>query len=155
MYVCMYSVDTFASYGQLLSSPISEDAEIFDQVDLQASTQQAKQADKTQEERHSTEIVIDDPVKRVEQSMIPGMSGGFVTYRVFTKTTLPAFSKKEVSVRRRFREFVVRLTFCKHVASSAQVFSLERVLILSEKNIKALEPDVDHRIMYHPHNFGL
>lgn len=102
------SVDTFASYGQLLNVPIAEDAEIFDQVELQGSTQgHGKQQGGTEQPKHSLEIIVDDPVKLVEQSMIPGMSGGYVTYRVYTKTTLPSFAKREISVRRRFREFVV------------------------------------------------
>ena len=108
--VMLCSVDTFASYGQLLNVPIAEDAEIFDQVELQSSAHQAKQETAREEPKYTTEVIVDDPVKRVEQSMIPGMSGGYVTYRVFTKTTLPAFTKKEVSVRRRFREFVVSVS---------------------------------------------
>ncbi len=41
--------------------------------------------------------------------MLPGINGGFVTYRVDTSTTLPGFARPEASVRRRFREFVARL----------------------------------------------
>ena len=40
--------------------------------------------------------------------MLPGINGGYVTYRVDTSTTLPGFARPETSVRRRFREFVVR-----------------------------------------------
>lgn len=46
---------------------------------------------------------------QVEASMLPGINGGFVTYRVDTSTTLPGFARPEASVRRRFREFVARL----------------------------------------------
>ena len=47
---------------------------------------------------------------QVEASMLPGINGGYVTYRVDTSTTLPGFAQPEMSVRRRFREFVVRWT---------------------------------------------
>ena len=40
--------------------------------------------------------------------MLPGINGGYVTYRVDTSTTLPGYAQPEMSVRRRFREFVVR-----------------------------------------------
>ena len=40
--------------------------------------------------------------------MLPGINGGYVTYRVDTSTTLPGYAQPETSVRRRFREFVVR-----------------------------------------------
>ena len=56
----------------------------------------------------ATAVTVDDPVKKVEQTLIPGMNGGFVTYRVTTKTQLESFASPEASVRRRFRDFVVR-----------------------------------------------
>ena len=40
--------------------------------------------------------------------MLPGINGGYVTYRVDTSKTLPGYAQPETSVRRRFREFVVR-----------------------------------------------
>ena len=53
-------------------------------------------------------IAVKDPVRKVEASMLPGINGGYVTYRVDTRTALPGFARPEASVRRRFREFVVR-----------------------------------------------
>lgn len=44
---------------------------------------------------------------QIEQSLIPGVSGGFVTYRVATQTRLPGFANNDMAVRRRFRDFVV------------------------------------------------
>lgn len=58
---------------------------------------------------------------QVEASMLPGINGGYVTYRVDTSSTLPGYAQPDMSVRRRFREFVVRcaafeqlcvMTFC-------------------------------------------
>lgn len=43
---------------------------------------------------------------QVEQGFL-GVQGGYVTYRVMTSTSLPSFSRPEVTVRRRFRDFVV------------------------------------------------
>lgn len=51
-------------------------------------------------------ITVTDPVKKVEPSVIPGMSGGYVTYKVASATDLPGFAHKESSVRRRFKDFV-------------------------------------------------
>ena len=46
---------------------------------------------------------------QIEQSLIPGVAGGNVNYRVATVTSLPGFAAESMAVRRRFREFVVRL----------------------------------------------
>lgn len=46
-------------------------------------------------------------ILQVEQGFL-GVNGGYVTYRVATSTSLPNFSRPDVAVRRRFRDFVVR-----------------------------------------------
>ncbi len=96
-----------ASYGQLLDAPAFDDATLFDQVDIQPSTSQEQKEEAKQDKTH-TQITVDDPVKRTEQTIIPGMSGGYVTYRISTTTNLPSYAKKAFSVRRRFRDLVVR-----------------------------------------------
>lgn len=101
------SVDTVASYGQLLSVPSYDDASLFDQVDIQPSSSQKQNEEEIKESRPRTQIVVDDPVKRPEQTIIPGMSGGYVTYRISTTTSLESFAHKTCSVRRRFRDIVV------------------------------------------------
>lgn len=95
-------MNTVASYGQLLSAPAYEDATLFDAVEIQPGNAPAD----SKPAAPATAVTVDDPVKKVENTIIPGMSGGYVTYRVSTKTSLE-FASKEVSVRRRFRDFVV------------------------------------------------
>ena len=46
---------------------------------------------------------------QAEASMFPGMNSGYMTYLVSTTSSLPDFPRSGVSVRRRFRDFVVRL----------------------------------------------
>ena len=106
MRLCHGSVNTVASYGQLLSAPSYDDATLFDQVEIQPTEQHAGNGHKTQGPP-ATSVTVDDPVKKVEQTLIPGMNGGFVTYRVTTKTQHESFASPESSVRRRFRDFVV------------------------------------------------
>ena len=102
------SVDTMASYGQLLDAPSFDDATLFDQVDIQPSTSEEHKEAEKQSTIH-TRITVDDPVKRTEQTIFPGMSGGYVTYRISTTTSLPTYAQKSCSVRRRFRDLVVSL----------------------------------------------
>jgi hypothetical protein len=51
---------------------------------------------------------VGDPIKKMEGSMFPGMRNGYVLYRVDTHDP-DAHDVR--SVRRRFRDFVVRLRF--------------------------------------------
>ena len=53
-------------------------------------------------------IAVDDPVKKAEAGLIPGYSSGYVLYRVATVSKLPSYRSERASVRRRFRDFVVR-----------------------------------------------
>ena len=107
MGLCHGSVNTVASYGQLLSAPSYDDATLFDQVEIQPTEHHTGNGN-TAQGPPATRVTVDDPVKKVEQTLIPGMNGGFVTYRVTTKTQLESFAHPEASVRRRFRDFVVR-----------------------------------------------
>lgn len=54
------------------------------------------------------QISVVDPVKKAEAGLIPGMSGGYVLYRVDSRSRLPTCSRERNSARRRFRDFVVR-----------------------------------------------
>ena len=51
---------------------------------------------------------MDDPVKKAEAGLIPGYSSGYVLYRVQTMSKLRSYRGERASVRRRFRDFVVR-----------------------------------------------
>ena len=53
-------------------------------------------------------ITVDDPVKKAEAGLIPGYSSGYVLYRVQTVSKLRSYRGQHASVRRRFRDFVVR-----------------------------------------------
>lgn len=102
-----------ASYGQLLNAPSYDDANIFDQVDIQPSSSPKHKVEQKHEQKQDaakTRVVVDDPVKRTEQTIIPGMSGGYMTYRVSTTTSLQSYAQKSFSVRRRFRDVVVRIS---------------------------------------------
>lgn len=104
------SVHAQASYGQLLSAPSYDDAAIFDQVDIQPSTSKSQKAEAREEaepEKQRTTIVVDDPVKQSEQTIIPGVTGGYVTYRIATHSDHPSYTSKHYSERRRFRDVVV------------------------------------------------
>lgn len=104
---CCCSVNTVASYGQLLDAPSYQDATLFDAVEIRPSGGSDEPSGGGAPALPATSIAVDDPVRRTEQSLIPGVSGGYVSYRVTTKTALESFEKPEVSVRRRFRDFVV------------------------------------------------
>ncbi|KAK9835396.1 hypothetical protein WJX81_006991 [Elliptochloris bilobata] len=95
--VASYSATT--QYDQLMGATY-DDSHVFErggEIEPQAAGQR---------DAPVLKISVKDPVKKVEASMLPGISGGHVTYRVDTSTTLPGFARPEVSVRRRFREFV-------------------------------------------------
>lgn len=53
-------------------------------------------------------IAVKDPVKHAESSLIPGFSGGYVLYRVDSRSLLRSYRRERNAVRRRFRDFVVR-----------------------------------------------
>jgi len=57
-------------------------------------------------------ITVDDPVKKAEAGLIPGYSSGYVLYRVQTVSKLRSYRSQHASVRRRFRDFVVRGCAC-------------------------------------------
>ncbi|EIE22906.1 hypothetical protein COCSUDRAFT_66447 [Coccomyxa subellipsoidea C-169] len=94
-------VDTLASYGQLVGPPSYDDSVLFERNDPNEEPGGASSASS----RPPLKISVTDPVKKVEQGFL-GVQGGHVTYRVSTSTSLPTFSRPEVTVRRRFRDFV-------------------------------------------------
>ncbi len=59
-------------------------------------------------EADALRITVDDPVKKAEAGLIPGYSSGYVLYRVQTVSKLRGYRGQHASVRRRFRDFVVR-----------------------------------------------
>jgi len=72
------SVDTMASYGQLLGPPSYEDANLFDQVEIRPASPGGD--GRGEGAAHAAagptmNISVDDPVKRTEQTIIPGRSG--------------------------------------------------------------------------------
>lgn len=112
--------DTLASYGQLVAPSTDQVAAVplgKAQDEISALDRHSNGADSNAEASGSVgartagaqallKITVTDPVKKVEQSLIPGVSGGYVTYKVSTVTALPSFTHKEAAVRRRFRDFV-------------------------------------------------
>mmetsp|Transcript_17683 Transcript_17683/g.49470 ORF Transcript_17683/g.49470 Transcript_17683/m.49470 type:complete len:564 (-) Transcript_17683:1848-3539(-) len=97
-------IETLASYGQLLAPPSYSDSVLLDKGEIQPDSLPSEDFPATR--ACPLEITVSDPVKRVEGGVIPGVAGGYVTYKVHTKTQLPAFKAPEVMVRRRFRDFV-------------------------------------------------
>ncbi|GMH43948.1 hypothetical protein BSKO_11882 [Bryopsis sp. KO-2023] len=51
-------------------------------------------------------LSVTSPVKETVSTKVPGVPDQFYTYLVNTSTTLSSFSSQEMSVRRRFRDFV-------------------------------------------------
>jgi len=98
-------IETLASYGQLLAPPSYADSVLLDKGEIQPDEISAELAPKPARSS-PLQITVSDPVKRVEGSVIPGVSGGYITYKVETKTSLPSFKARECLVRRRFRDFV-------------------------------------------------
>ena len=96
-------LDAYASYGQLLSGSPPDDLQLGS-ADNGGGIAASTSAPSTPA---VLRIVVDDPVKKVENSMIPGVQGGYVTYRVATASALSTYAHKDTSVRRRFRDFVV------------------------------------------------
>jgi len=97
--VASYSATT--QYDQLMGGAY-DDSHVFERGgEIEPAAAGARDAP-------AVAIAVKDPVRKVEASMLPGINGGYVTYRVDTRTALPGFARPEASVRRRFREFVVR-----------------------------------------------
>ena len=98
-----------ASYGQLLSQSQYSDSVLAGAGEIQPDVM-AKEDTTHQSRAIPLEVTVSDPVKRVEGSVIPGVAGGYVTYKIHTKTQLPAYKAREIVVRRRFKDFVVGIT---------------------------------------------
>ena len=109
-------LDTLASYGQLVTPHTFDDAPNVSQHEIrpqrEAQTNEAGPSSSTSLPHAHTQgrrpqISVTDPVKHTEKSLVPGVSGSYVTYTVTSRMTLPKYSSRGASVRRRFRDFVV------------------------------------------------
>ncbi|DBB03248.1 TPA: hypothetical protein ACH3X3_010645 [Trebouxia sp. C0006] len=108
-------LDTLASYGQLVTPHTFDDAPDVSQHEIRpqpgAQTTEAGPSSSTslpraQMQGGRPQINVTDPVKHTEKSLVPGVSGSYVTYTVTSRMTLPKYSSRGASVRRRFRDFV-------------------------------------------------
>lgn len=109
-------LDTLASYGQLVTPQNLQDAPQSSHPEIQpqpgAESSEAGPSSSASfpqgtERRRQPNITITDPIKHSEKSMLPGVSGSYVTYAVTSRMTPPKYSSRGASVRRRFRDFVV------------------------------------------------
>lgn len=107
-------LDTLASYGQLVTPPHDTPQPSHPEIQPQRGMDASEAGPSTgaafpqvAESRRQPNITITDPIKHSEKSMMPGVSGSYVTYAVNSRMTLPKFSTRGASVRRRFRDFVV------------------------------------------------
>jgi len=109
-------LDTLASYGQLVTPHTFNDALDVSQHEIRpqrgAQSNEAGSSSSTslphgQTQGRRPQISVTDPVKHTEKSLVPGVSGSYVTYTVTSRMTLPKYSSRGASVRRRFRDFVV------------------------------------------------
>ena len=116
-------LDTLASYGQLVTpqdphdTPQPSHPEIQPQRGVDASEAEPSSSaayPHLMESRRQPNITITDPIKHSEKSMMPGVSGSYVTYAVNSRMTHPKYSSRGASVRRRFRDFVVSDFFSFH-----------------------------------------
>jgi sorting nexin-1/2 len=101
-----------ASYNEL--APPSYD----DSVAFESSEQPAEEATEEKDEPSTTvdepttkstkaselEITVSDPMKQPEKDSLIGST--YVSYKIESVTTLPEYKRKDLVVRRRFREFV-------------------------------------------------
>ncbi|KAL3145148.1 hypothetical protein ABBQ38_001750 [Trebouxia sp. C0009 RCD-2024] len=106
-------LDTLASYGQLVTPPHDTPQPSHPEIQPQRGMDASEAGPSTgaafpqvAESRRQPNITITDPIKHSEKSMMPGVSGSYVTYAVNSRMTLPKFSTRGASVRRRFRDFV-------------------------------------------------
>ncbi|QDZ17546.1 sorting nexin 2a [Chloropicon primus] len=113
------SVEAMASYDEL-APPSYEDTVTFDAAPAEEETSLAdpepvKEAEpemqgadatevKTSERSSNFEITVSDPMKQPEKDSLIGST--FVSYKIESRTTLPEYKRKELVVRRRFKEFV-------------------------------------------------
>lgn len=109
-------LNTLASYGQLVAPQSLQDAPQTSHPEIQpqqgAESSEAGPSSSASfsqgiARRQQPNITITDPIKHSEKSMMPGVSGSFVTYAVTSRMALPKYSSRGASVRRRFRDFVV------------------------------------------------
>lgn len=112
-----------ASYGQLLSGgstwnsgfgrseldssdPLGTDLSLADPA-AASSSADASSSSRPRPAQSSMQISVADPVQREEVGLLPGVMGKYTSYGIRTKTNRPGFRQQDISVRRRFRDFVV------------------------------------------------
>ncbi len=109
-------LDTLASYGQLVTPHNFQDAPQVSQQEIQPQRgMQSSEAGPSSStsfpqvgpQGRRPQITVTDPIKHSEKSLMPGVSGSYVTYTVTSRMTLPKYSSRGAAVRRRFRDFVV------------------------------------------------
>ena len=109
-------LDTLASYGQLVTPQSLQDAPQISSSEIEpqqgaesseAGPSSSASFPQVTERRRQPNITITDPIKHSEKSMMPGVNGSYVTYAVTSRMSLPKYSSRGASVRRRFRDFVV------------------------------------------------
>ncbi len=113
-----------ASYGQLLSGgstwgsglgrselepggPPGREAASEDTAGPSSSSAASSRASIPQSKM---KIVVSDPVQREESGLLPGVMGKFTSYGIKTQTNRPGYQQQDFSARRRFRDFVVRIS---------------------------------------------
>lgn len=108
-------LDTLASYGQLVTPHNFQDASQASQQEIppqqgmqssEAGPSSSTSFPQVVSQRQRPQISVTDPVKYTEKSLMPGVSGSYVTYTVTSRMSLPKYSSRGASVRRRFRDFV-------------------------------------------------
>jgi len=132
-------LDTLASYGQLVTPHTFDDAPDVSQHEIRpqpgAQTNEAGPSSSTslpraQMQGRRPQISVTDPVKHTEKSLVPGVSGSYVTYTVTSRMTLPKYSSRGATVRRRFRDFVVN-TYSYPAELQKAAFAFSDIQVLS------------------------
>ncbi len=82
------------------SSPAPEPEPATEAEEVKEEPAAAKEVEKTS----MLDITVSDPMKQPEKDSIIGST--FVSYKIESRTSLPEYKKKELVVRRRFKEFV-------------------------------------------------
>ena len=102
--------DSAPSYNDL-APPSYDDTVTFDSpAEPQAAAEETKEEEsaaveeKKEKEPSALDITVSDPMKQPEKDSLIGST--FVSYKIETVTSLPEFKNKEITVRRRFKEFV-------------------------------------------------
>ena len=157
-------VDTLASYGQLVTPHNLQDSSQASQPEIQPQRGlDANEAGPSSssasfphmpERRRQPNITISDPIKHSEKSLMPGVSGSYVTYAVTSRMTHPKYSARGASVRRRFRDFVVSqlLPYLHHFHQHCPGMMSQRPDVLTHN---VLIDVITHLLELHSQLYGL